>query len=147
GGVGDKRGIQAEPAAERYAPQVFNPFVTTAKDPKSTFSIDVDTASYANVRRFLTDSYLPPPEAVRTEELINYFEYDYPQPSGDAPFSLTTEVGPCPWNAEHRLVHVGVQGKVIDAGATPPRNLVFLIDVSGSMSSEDKLPLVKHGLA
>jgi secreted protein with Ig-like and vWFA domain len=137
-----------EVTGERYAPKVVNRFVPTADDPKSTFSIDVDTASYANVRRFLlADQQLPPPAAVRTEELINYFEYDYPQPSGDAPFSLTTEVGPCPWNPEHRLVHVGVQGKRIDLGQTPPRNLVFLIDVSGSMSSADKLPLIKHGLA
>ncbi|MFO7561929.1 MAG: VWA domain-containing protein [Enhygromyxa sp.] len=138
----------SDPSTERYAPQLSSYFVATASDPKSTFSIDVDTASYANVRRFLlSQAQLPPVTAVRTEELINYFEYDYPQPSGDAPFSLTTELGPCPWNPEHQLVHVGVQGKVLDAGQTPPRNLVFLIDVSGSMSSADKLPLVKHGLA
>jgi Ca-activated chloride channel family protein len=133
---------------ERYADIPPNRFVTTSEDPKSTFSIDVDTASYANVRRFLlSDHQLPPPAAVRTEELINYFDYEYAQPTGDAQFSLTTEIGPCPWNAEHRLVHVGVQGKRIDSGETPPRNLVFLLDVSGSMGEPDKLPLVKHGLA
>ncbi|HVI00462.1 MAG TPA: VWA domain-containing protein [Enhygromyxa sp.] len=147
GGIGEA-GEARNTAAERYAELLPNLFVTAAEDPKSTFSIDVDTASYANVRRFLlSDNQLPPPAAVRTEELINYFDYDYPQPSGAAPFSLTTEVGPCPWNPENRLVHVGVQGKIIDAGATPPRNLVFLLDVSGSMAQSDKLPLVKHGLA
>jgi Ca-activated chloride channel family protein len=156
GGGGDGQGtlrLGGGPAprdavAERYAELASNSWITTADDPKSTFSIDVDTASYANVRRFLlADSQLPPPSAVRTEELINYFDYEYAQPSGDAPFSLTTEVGPCPWNSERRLVHVGVQGKLIEPGETPPRNLVFLLDVSGSMASADKLPLVKHGLA
>src|SRR5690606_9213989 len=94
-----------------------NVFIPTARDAKSTFSIDVDTAAYANARRFLLESnQLPPPEAVRTEELINYFEYDYPLPVGDgAPFSVTTEVGPSPWSAKHRLVHIGIQGMVPDA--------------------------------
>jgi Ca-activated chloride channel family protein len=155
GGGGDGQGLMGlgygsdpgDTMAEHYAELVPNIFVTTTQDAKSTFSIDVDTASYANVRRFLTDGGLPPSSAVRTEELINYFDYDYAQPTGDAPFSLTTEVGPCPWNPEHRLVHVGVQGKVIAPDQTPQRNLVFLLDVSGSMSDADKLPLVKHGLA
>ncbi len=148
GPLGKGRRDLRDAAAERYAAVVRNSFIQTSVDPKSTFSIDVDTASYANVRRFLLrDGQLPPVASVRTEELINYFDYDYPQPKGDAPFSLTTEVGPCPWNTEHRLVHVGVQGKVIEAEDTPQRNLVFLLDVSGSMSGDDKLPLVKHGLA
>ncbi|HLT34760.1 MAG TPA: VWA domain-containing protein [Enhygromyxa sp.] len=147
GGIGQGQ-EHRDTTHERYVQLAPNNFVTTAADQKSTFSIDVDTASYANVRRFLlSNQQLPPGSAVRTEELINYFEYDYPQPSGDAPFSLTTEVGPCPWNSAHRLVHVGVQGKILNPGATPARNLVFLIDVSGSMASEDKLGLVKHGLA
>jgi Ca-activated chloride channel family protein len=147
GGKGESTIGYGAPVAERYAEFVSNNFVTTAEDAKSTFSIDVDTASYANVRRFLTDGQLPPPSAVRTEELINYFDYDYAQPTGDAPFSVTTEVGSCPWNPKHKLVHVGVQGKLIAPDETPQRNLVFLLDVSGSMADADKLPLVKHGLA
>lgn len=132
---------------ERYGKTRFNPFIQTLDDPKSTFSVDVDTASYANVRRFLSQSRIvPPPDAVRTEEMINYFDYDYPEPSGDSPFSVTTEVGPAPWNAAHRVVHVGIQGRHVEAGDVPPRNLVFLIDVSGSMSSPDRLGLIKKGL-
>jgi Ca-activated chloride channel family protein len=123
-----------------------NPFRRVAVDPLSTFSIDVDTASYANMRRFLSDGALPPPGAVRIEELINYFRYDYPQPSGDAPFSVTTELADCPWNPRHKLALIGLQGRALPAEAAPPRNLVFLIDVSGSMMSADKLPLVQHGL-
>ena len=155
GGVGKGDGatpFRAQPRSivdERYAAVTPNVFVTTAKDPKSTFSIDVDTASYANTRRFLLESeMLPPPQAVRTEELINYFDYDYALPSGEhAPFSVTTEVGPTPWNASKRLVHIGIQGMVPELDEIPPRNLVFLLDVSGSMSADDKLPLIKHGLA
>ncbi len=135
--------------AERYAEVASNVFIPTRKDPKSTFSIDVDTAAYANTRRFLLESgQLPPANAVRTEELINYFDYDYPVPDGDgAPFSITTEVGPSPWAQGKRLVHIGIRGEAPELGETPARNLVFLIDVSGSMGSDDKLPLVKHGLA
>lgn len=137
----------AERSAETYAELPPNGFVATTEDRKSTFSIDVDTAAYADVRRFLlTEERLPWSAAVRTEELINYFNYDYPQPSGNAPFSLTTEVGPCPWNPEHRLVHIGVQGKQIEPGEIPPRNLVFLLDVSGSMQAANRLPLVKRAL-
>jgi Ca-activated chloride channel family protein len=134
---------------ERYANVPPSVFIPTSRDAKSTFSIDVDTAAYANTRRYLLESgSLPPGAAVRTEELINYFDYDYPQPTGEgAPFSITTEVGPSPWAEGHRLVHIGIQGQVPAAEDTPPRNLVFLMDVSGSMSSPDKLPLVKHGLA
>lgn len=124
-----------------------NRFIETLTDPKSTFSIDVDTAAYANARRFLLErEQTPPAAAVRTEEMINYFDYDYAEPSGDAPFSVTTEVGPAPWNAAHRIVHIGVQGKTVDRAEIPPRNLVFLIDVSGSMSSPRKLGLLKKGL-
>jgi Ca-activated chloride channel family protein len=117
-----------------------------ANDPLSTFSIDVDTASYANVRRFLTQGTLPPAGAVRVEELINYFRYDYPQPSGDTPFSVTTELAACPWNPAHRLALIGIQGRAIADKALAPRNLVFLIDVSGSMMSPDKLPLVRNSM-
>jgi Ca-activated chloride channel family protein len=131
---------------EAYDHIAENDFVAVADDPLSTFSIDVDTASYANVRRFLREGRLPPPGAVRIEELVNYFDYAYAQPRGEHPFSITAEVAACPWNTDHRLVHVGLQGKDIAAGKVPARNLVFLIDVSGSMSSQDKLPLLKHGL-
>ena len=123
-----------------------NDFIAVADDPRSTFSIDVDTASYSNMRRFIRDGQLPPADAVRIEELVNYFDYDYAQPSGDDPFSVTTEVAPCPWAPDHRLVHVGLQGKDVSAKEVPPRNLVFLLDVSGSMSNHDKLPLLKRGL-
>ncbi len=117
-----------------------------ANDPLSTFSIDVDTASYANVRRFLTQGTPPPAGAVRVEELINYFRFDYPQPSGDTPFSVTTELAECPWNPSHRLALIGIQGREIADKALGPRNLVFLIDVSGSMMSPDKLPLVRNSM-
>ena len=123
-----------------------NPFRRVSVDPRSTFSIDVDTASYANVRRFLNDGTLPPAGAVRIEELINYFRFDYPQPSGDAPFSITTELSPSPWNPQHRLALIGLQGRAPEAREPAPRNLVFLIDVSGSMMDHDKLPLVRTAL-
>lgn len=133
-------------SGERYAEITENPFLETARAPLSTFSIDVDTASYANVRRFLNEGSLPPKDAVRIEELINYFEYDYPQPVGDIPFSVNTEVASAPWNAKHKIVQIGLQGKKVSLDDTPPSNLVFLIDVSGSMNSPEKLPLVKQGL-
>ena len=115
-------------------------------DPLSTFSIDVDTASYSNVRRFLSTGTLPPADAVRTEELVNYFRFDYAPPRGAEPFSITTEVSACPWNARHRLALIGLQARPIDAARTPARNLVFLLDVSGSMDSPDKLPLVRTAM-
>lgn len=118
-------------------------FKSSIHDPLSTFSIDADTASYANVRRFLNENRMPPEDAVRIEELINYFTYDYPEPEGKEPFSLTLESASCPWKKEHRLVHVGIKGKNIPLEQIPPMNLVFLLDVSGSMNSPDKLPLLK----
>jgi Ca-activated chloride channel homolog len=120
-----------------------NEFKKAKSDPLSTFSIDVDAASYSNMRRFINQGSLPPEDAVRVEEMINYFSYDYPQPKGDDPFSINMEMSECPWNKEHRLVHIGLQGKIIEAENLPPSNLVFLIDVSGSMDSPDKLPLLK----
>jgi Ca-activated chloride channel family protein len=132
--------------SERYAEINENPFLETARAPLSTFSIDVDTASYANVRRFLNDGQKPPADAVRIEELVNYFEYDYPQPVGDVPFSVVTEAASCPWNPNHRLALVGLQGKQVALDNLPPSNLVFLVDVSGSMNQPAKLPLVKQGL-
>ena len=110
-----------------------NSFRQVADHPLSTFSVDVDTASYSNVRRFLINGALPPPDAVRTEELINYFRFDYPQPGSEAPFSISTEVAACPWNPAHRLALIGLQGRRMPDAQTPPRNLVFLLDVSGSM--------------
>jgi Ca-activated chloride channel homolog len=123
-----------------------NGFRRVANDPLSTFSIDVDTASYANVRRFLSGGTLPPAGAVRTEELINYFRFDYPQPRGSAPFSVTTELAECPWNPQHHLALVGIQGREILGKEPAPRNLVFLLDVSGSMTPPDKLPLVRNAM-
>jgi Ca-activated chloride channel family protein len=128
---------------EGYDVIVDNPFLATDVAPRSTFSIDVDRASYSNIRRFLTTGSLPPKDAVRIEEMLNYFTYDYPQPEGVEPFSVTTDVVPAPWNAHHRLVRVGLQGREARADTLPPSNLVFLIDVSGSMQSMDKLPLLK----
>ncbi|MEY4578342.1 MAG: hypothetical protein RL701_3045 [Pseudomonadota bacterium] len=132
---------------ERYAHAHDNAFQTTKDTPLSTFAIDVDTASYANVRRFLHDGVLPPPDAVRIEELVNYFSYDYPQPSGDEPVSVTTEVANAPWQPDHRLLRIGLRTRALDNERAPTSNLVFLIDVSGSMASNDKLPLLKRGLA
>lgn len=120
-----------------------NPFLATGPNPLSTFSIDVDRASYSNVRRFIRSGRLPPADAVRIEELINYFTYDYAEPEGPHPFSVTTEVAPAPWNPLHRLVRISLQGRTIDTENLPASNLVFLIDVSGSMNAPDKLPLLK----
>lgn len=132
--------------AERYAEIEENPFLETSRAPLSTFSIDVDTASYANVRRYLNDGMMPPKDAVRIEELVNYFEYDYPQPVGGVPFSVNTEVASCPWNAKNKLVQIGLQGKKVSLDNVPPSNLVFLLDVSGSMNDPRKLPLLKNSL-
>ncbi len=121
-----------------------NQFLAPAHNPLSTFSIDVDAASYSNVRRFVTASQKPPKDAVRIEELVNYFTYDYPQPSGERPFSITTEISECPWNPKHKLALIGLQGKKIEKKSLPPSNIVFLIDVSGSMESPQKLPLLKQ---
>jgi Ca-activated chloride channel family protein len=134
-----------EIGGESYEKLPENPFVLVAEDPRSTFSVDVDTASYSLVRRHLTDGHLPPPGAVRIEEMINYFSYDYPEPTSDVPFSVSTEVSSAPWAPTHQLVRIGVKGKHVAAAARPRANLVFLLDVSGSMNSPDKLPLLKQG--
>lgn len=120
-----------------------NIFHSAMQSPLSTFSIDVDAASYSNVRRFINNGQQPPRDAVRIEEMINYFSYDYPAPEGRDPFAIYTEVSSAPWNPAHRLVHIGLQGKKVPTEHLPPSNLVFLIDVSGSMSSANKLPLLK----
>ena len=132
---------------ENYTRIVENPYADPLKTPYSTFSIDVDAASYANMRRFINNSQLPPADAIRTEELVNYFDYNYPQPTGEDPFSITTEVASCPWNPQHQLVHIGLQGKEIPTENLPASNLVFLIDVSGSMDEANKLPLVQQSLS
>lgn len=133
---------------EAYDRIVDNDFLRPGESPLSTFSVDVDTASYANVRRFLNNGQLPPPDAVRIEELINYFRYDYEAPdvSADVPFAADIEVASAPWNPKHRLVRIGLQAADVDPAQRPEANLVFLVDVSGSMNSPDKLPLVQHGL-
>jgi Ca-activated chloride channel family protein len=127
---------------EDYSQIVENEFHSPTDAPLSTFSVDVDAASYSNVRRHLNYGMRPPKAAVRIEELINYFDYTYPQPTGDAPIAVFAEVAECPWKTGHKLVHIGIQGKAIPSDDFPVSNLVFLIDVSGSMQDENKLPLV-----
>lgn len=129
---------------EQYELIVENDFRSAMKYPLSTFGIDVDGASYSNTRRFLTSGRMPPRDAVRLEEFINYFDYTYEQPNNEHPFTVMTEIADCPWNPDHRLVHVGLKGKEIEASKGPASNLVFLVDVSGSMGSADKLPLLKN---
>ncbi|KOY84866.1 hypothetical protein AD998_00730 [bacterium 336/3] len=121
-------------------------FLGVTQNPLSTFSIDVDRASYSNMRRFINGGQLPPKDVIRVEELINYFSYNYEDPKDDNPFAVYTEVSQCPWNKEHQLVQIGLQGKNIPTDKLPPSTLVFLIDVSGSMSSANKLPLVKSAM-
>ncbi|MCG7898700.1 MAG: VWA domain-containing protein [Candidatus Thiodiazotropha weberae] len=134
----------AEVDRERYGELAENGIHSVAESPVSTFSVDVDSGAYALVRRFLNQGRMPPRDLVRAEELINYFNYHYPYPhSGQHPFSLTTEVGPTPWNRDTRLVHIGIQGVATAADLRPAANLVFLVDVSGSMSDQNKLPLLK----
>lgn len=137
-----------EPTLDRegYGYITENRFLKVTDNPLSTFSIDVDAASYSNIRRWIKQNQLPPAGAVRVEEMINYFKYNYAKPNGEHPFSVNTEVAICPWNTDHQLVLVGLQGKEIPVGNLPASNLVFLIDVSGSMSDENKLPLVKASL-
>ncbi|MBT3169200.1 MAG: DUF3520 domain-containing protein [Candidatus Cloacimonetes bacterium] len=128
---------------EEYGTIIENEFKKVLDTPLSTFSIDVDAASYANTRRFINMGQLPNHGAVRIEEMINYFDYDYPQPQGEDPFSVYTEISDCPWNKAFKLMHIGLQGKKLDLSETPQSNLVFLLDVSGSMNSINKLGLVK----
>lgn len=131
---------------ERYGQLKDNPVKQVAETPVSTFSIDVDTGSYSNVRRMLNAGRLPPADAVRVEELINYFPYDYALPKDGRPFAVHTEMAPAPWNADRVLLRVAIKGQDIAKQALPPANLVFLVDVSGSMNSADKLPLLKSSL-
>ncbi len=135
---------------EYYAPIVENDFIVPVIGDKekslSTISVDVDTASYANMRRFLNRDQLPPADSVRIEELVNYFKYNYPEPEGDEPFSVKTELAMCPWQSSHRLAMVGLKAKTIEKAQRPPTNLVFLLDVSGSMRASNKLPLAQQSM-
>jgi Ca-activated chloride channel family protein len=138
-------GLRRDPGnTEEYSKIDDNRFLSVASAPLSTFSVDVDRASYTNVRRFINSGALPPKDAVRIEELINYFPYDYQAPDGKHPVSITTDVGAAPWNPAHRIVRIGLQTQRISTEKLPPNNLVFLIDVSGSMMPANKLPLVKQ---
>ena len=134
------------PDAEEYNHVSENRFLSAKETPLSTFSVDVDAASYSNMRRFINQGQLPPKDAIRTEELVNYFSYDYAKPTGVDPVRITTEVGVCPWNEKHRLVRIGLKAKEIPTANLPESNLVFLIDVSGSMFGPTRLDLVKSSL-
>lgn len=131
---------------EDYDHIIENNFLSAKQNPLSTFSIDVDNAAYSNVRRYINNGSTPPAGAVRIEEMINYFNYEYTPPSNDLPFAVYTEISSCPWNEEHRLVHIGLKGKEIKTDNLPASNFVFLVDVSGSMNQENKLPLVQSSL-
>jgi Ca-activated chloride channel homolog len=131
---------------EDYDNIVENRFLEATQNPLSTFSIDVDEAAYSNIRRYINNGSIPPAGAVRIEEMINYFDYTYPQPQNDDPFTVNTELSECPWSPQHRLVHIGLQGKEIPVQHLPNANIVFLIDVSGSMDEPNKLPLVKSSM-
>ncbi|TPD66134.1 DUF3520 domain-containing protein [Flavobacterium microcysteis] len=131
---------------EDYNPFVENPFESPKNNPLSTFSIDVNNASYTNIRRFINNGQEVPKNAVRVEEMVNFFKYNYPQPKGDEPFSIQTEYSDAPWNPKHKLLKIGLQGKIIPTEKLPASNLVFLIDVSGSMNEDNKLPLLKQSM-
>lgn len=143
-----KKGVPDEGKfnTEDYDNIVENKFLASTQNPLSTFSIDVDEAAYSNVRRYLQNGSTPPSGAVRIEEMINYFDYSYPKPKNGDPFTVSTEISECPWNPQHKLVHIGLQGKEIPVDNLPPSNMVFLIDVSGSMDEPNKLPLVQASM-
>ena len=135
-----------DPQGDRFDKIVENPFVKVSDEPQSTFSVDADGAAYAYFRRMVNMGWTVTPDAVRIEEYLNYFPFDYADPAGGETLALNAETGPCPWNPEHRLLRLGLKGKTLSARETPLANFVFLIDVSGSMDSDDKLPLLKSGL-
>lgn len=146
-GIAPHQGIGPGESGDKYDRIVENQFLSVGSNPLSTFSIDVDTASYSKVRMFLQqENRLPPADAVRIEELINYFDYQYAPPQDEAPFAARVDAAGCPWNEQHRLVRIGLKGREMTTRQRPPSNLVFLIDVSGSMSAGNKLPLLKRGL-
>lgn len=130
--------------SESYKPINENGFLLVGQQPVTTFSVDVDRAAYSNIRRFLNNGQMPPEDAVRIEEMINYFDYNYPQPAGEHPIAIITETTDSPWNPDLKLVHVGLQAQTVSVKNLPPSNLVFLIDVSGSMNEANKLPLLKQ---
>lgn len=133
-------------SGDRYSDYSDNPFIETGTQNISTFSVDADGASYANMRRYVTEGSLPYGGSVRIEEFLNYFTFDYADPADGKPVAINAEVGPCPWNNEHKLMRLGLKGKSLSESEMPDANFVFLIDVSGSMNSKDKLPLLKSGL-
>lgn len=135
-----------ETNTESYAELEENLFESPLKEPLSTFSIDVDNASYTNIRRFINEGQKVPKDAVRVEEMINFFKYKYPQPDGEHPFAINTEYSDCPWNKNSRLLKIGLQGKNVPMSNLPATNLVFLVDVSGSMDEPNKLPLLKESM-
>ncbi|MEO1653371.1 MAG: von Willebrand factor type A domain-containing protein, partial [Bacteroidota bacterium] len=148
---GKKNKTQTPPPATDYLNESYDPiaeggFQNPSSRPLSTFSVDVDRAAYSNLRRFINQGQRPPKDAVRIEEMINYFDYDYPQPQDAHPFSIYTELSQAPWNQDHQLLHIGLQGRALPREELPPTNLVFLIDVSGSMSAQNKLPLLQSSL-
>ena len=138
--------VPSRSSTEDYRYQEENPFRKVVREPLSTFGIDVDTASYANVRRFLRQGSLPPRDAVRIEEMVNYFSYAYGAPKGEDPVSVLMDMAPVPWRQEHLLLRIGIQAQAIDPAGRPPSNLVFLLDVSGSMRPANKLPLLKRAI-
>lgn len=146
-GRGNENQLTFDPAYyyEQYDEFKENDFESVGQKPLSTFGIDVDAAGYSNMRRYLNDGYLPPKNAVKLEEMVNYFDYNLKEPTGKHPFRVTNELGICPWNKEHQLLSIAIKGKNVDKSEIPPSNLVFLLDVSGSMSDANKLPLLKQG--
>jgi Ca-activated chloride channel family protein len=153
-GMMSQRGITDHPEnneaeqsnTENYNHIVDNPFLSAKENPQSTFSTSVDTASYSNIRRFLNDRQLPPKDAVRIADMLNYFDYDYPEPQGGNPVAIGLEMAPCPWNDKHHLLKIAIKARTISPSEMPPRNIVFLIDTSGSMDDPKRLPLVKQGM-
>lgn len=139
-------GVEEGREGENYNEYKENEFLSVVDSPFSTFSIDADGGSYTNMRRFIKDGSLPPNGAVRIEEFINYFNFDYPNPAGPDPIGLNGEISACPWNADHRLIRIGIKGKEIPQNELPPSNFVLLVDVSGSMSAKDKLPLFREAI-
>lgn len=142
----EKKNIDDKFNTEEYDVIIENKFLAATQNPLSTFSIDVDEAAYSNIRRYLQNGSLPPAGAVRIEEMINYFDYEYNKPGNGEPFSVSTEIADCPWNPQHKLVHIGLQGKEIPVDNLPASNMVFLVDVSGSMDEPNKLPLVQESM-
>ena len=146
GAIGESNGepIVGMPSGDQFEEFTDNPFISTSEEPTSTFSVDADGASYAYMRSYMSKGYFPDKSSVRVEEFLNYFTFDYPEPENAV--GINAEIGACPWNSEHYLLRLGLKGKSISEEEMLPANYVFLVDVSGSMNSEDKLPLLKSAL-